>query len=67
MWRVEGEIPGGLLSQVDQEGGMHHGDSKATTTIPLPNRNVGRSTFVITLKRRSGQSHMSHHEEGMGL
>ena len=50
MRRVEGQLPGRLLPQVDQEGGVDHGHGEATPPLLLPYGNVGRRAFIITLQ-----------------
>lgn len=50
MRRVEGQVPGCRLPQVDQEGGVHHGDCKAAPAVPLADGDVGRRALVVALQ-----------------
>ena len=47
--RVEGQVPGCRLPQVDQEGRVHHGDCKAAPAFPLADGDVGRRALVVAL------------------
>lgn len=47
--RVERQVPGRCLPQVNEEGGVHHGNSKAAPAVPLANGDVGGGTFVVAL------------------
>lgn len=53
VWRVEGQLPGRLLPQVYQEGGVDHGDCEAAPPHLLPNGYVGRGALIVTLRRQS--------------
>lgn len=50
MRRVEGQVPGCRLPQVDQEGRVHHGDCKAAPALPLADGDVGRGALVVALR-----------------
>lgn len=47
--RVEGQVPGCRLPQVNQEGRVHHGDGKAAPAVPLADGDVGRRALVVAL------------------
>lgn len=47
--RVECQVPGCCLPQVNQEGRVHHGDCKAAPAVPLPNGDVGGCALVVAL------------------
>ena len=49
MGRVECQVPGCRLPQVNQEGRVHHGDCKAAPAVPLADGDVGRRALVVAL------------------
>lgn len=50
MRRVEGELTGRLLPQVQQEGGVNHGNGEAALTLLSADGHVGRRPLIITLQ-----------------
>lgn len=50
MWWVEGQAPGGSLTQVNEEGGVHHGNCKAAPALSFPDGDVGRGALVVALQ-----------------
>ncbi len=49
MRREEGQLAGRLLPQVQQEGGVNHGDGEAALALLPADRHVGRRPLIITL------------------
>lgn len=47
---VEGQLLGTLLAQVQQHGGVHHGNGVAAKPMAVLGREVFRSAAVVSLK-----------------
>lgn len=47
---IEDEVLGGLSAQVNEKGGMHHWNSKASLPIAFPDGDVSRRSLVIALR-----------------
>lgn len=47
--RVEGQGSTASAPQVQQDGGVHHGDRKAALTLPFTDGNVLRGPSVVAL------------------
>lgn len=55
--RVEHQLGGGLLPQVNEECGMDHRDSKTARPLPFPDQGVIQGPFVIALQtQQAGRS-----------
>lgn len=55
--RVEHQLGGGLLPQVNEERGMDHRDSKTARPLPFPDQGVIQGSFVIALQtQQAGRS-----------
>lgn len=55
--RVEHQLGGGLLPQVNEECGMDHRDSKTARPLPFPDQGVVQGPFVIALQtQQAGRS-----------
>lgn len=50
VWRVESQIVGGLFPEVNQEGGVDHGDGEAADPLPLSNLKVVWCPLIETLE-----------------
>lgn len=50
MGRVKGQLPGRLLPEVNQQGGVNHGDGKAASSHLLPDGDVGWRALVVALR-----------------
>lgn len=59
--RVKGQLPGGLLPQVYQHGGVDHRNGEAASSLLLPDGNVGRRALVVALDDQQGDSYSEGH------
>lgn len=59
MRRIEGQAPGRRLPQVDEKGGVHHGNGEAASAVSLPDGDVGRGALVVALLGQGGQEALS--------
>lgn len=50
VWWVEGQASGCSLAQVNEEGGVHHGNCKAAPALSLSDGDVGRGALVVALQ-----------------
>lgn len=50
VWGVESQLGGGLFSEVNQEGGVDHGDGEAAHPLPLSNLKVVRCPLIEALE-----------------
>ena len=46
---MEHQLVGSFLPEVNEEGGVHHGDREAACPLPFPNLNVVRGPFIEAL------------------
>lgn len=49
VWRIEHQLVRGFLPEVNQEGGVNHGDRKAAQPLPFSNLNVVWGPFIEAL------------------
>lgn len=62
VWRVEGQVPGRGLPQVNEEGRVHHGNCEAASAVSFPDGDVGRGALIVALQEdgvRSGALELS--------
>lgn len=50
MWWVEGQVSGCSLTQVNEEGRVHHGNCKAAPAVSFSDGDVGRGALVVALQ-----------------
>lgn len=49
VWWVEGQVPGCGLTQVNEEGRVHHGNCKAAPAVSFSDGDIGRGALVVAL------------------
>lgn len=47
---VKGQVPGCSLTQVNEEGRVHHGNCKAAPAVSFSDGDIGRGALVVALK-----------------
>lgn len=59
VWRVEGQALGALLAQVQQDGGVDHGNRVTAFSVPVPGREVLGCPTIVTLKHNQNISNQT--------